>query len=133
VVGLDTNVICRYLLGDDPAQARKAAQVIEDCRKRSIPCFLSKITLCEMVWVFETCTSMERSAIAGTLDALLHSDAIEVEERSSVRRALDLFTSGKADFADYLIGETDAERGCTKTVTFDTALEGTPGFEILRP
>ena len=132
MVGLDTNVICRYLLGDDPAQTRRATRVIENGRMRGIPCFLSKITLCEMVWVFETCTSMDRATIVKTIDGLLHSEGLELEDRSSVRRALDLFRSGKADFADYLIGESNATEGCEKTVTFDTDLEGTPGFEVLR-
>lgn len=131
MIGLDTNVICRYLLGDDPAQTRKATQVIEGGRKRGVPCFLSKITLCEMVWVFETCTSMDRPAIVRTLDGLLHSDGLELEDRSMVRRALNLFGSGKADFADYLIGESNVAEGCEKTVTFDTGLEGAPGFEVL--
>jgi predicted nucleic-acid-binding protein len=132
LVGLDTNVICRYLLGDDPAQTRRASRVIEEGRRTRVPCFLSKITLCEMVWVFETCTSMDRAAIVMAIDGLLRSEDLELEDRSSVRRALDLFGSGKADFADYLIGESNAREGCEKTVTFDTALEGVPGFEVLR-
>jgi predicted nucleic-acid-binding protein len=132
MVGLDTNVLCRYLLGDDPAQTRKAAAMIEGALRKGVPCFISKIVLCEMVWVFETCTSMDRAEIVRALDGLLHSDGLEFEDRSSARRAVDLFGAGKADLADCLIGESNAAEGCEKTVTFDTALEGAPGFEVLR-
>jgi predicted nucleic-acid-binding protein len=131
MIGLDTNVICRYLLGDDPVQTRKAAQVIEEAADARDSCYVSKVVLCEMVWVFESCTAMERDRIARTIDDLLHSDVMEIEDRQSVHRALHLFRSGKADFADYLICDCNTVDGCKRTVTFDQELRGVAGFEVL--
>lgn len=62
---------------------------------------------------------------------LIHSENLEIEERDLVRRAVERFRSGKADFADYVIGESGTIAGCRKTVTFDRALKGAAGFELL--
>ena len=131
MIGLDTNVLCRYLLADDPAQTRLATKVIDQALAAGTACYISKIVLCELVWVFESCTSLSRERIAETIDNLLHTEEIEIEDRDSVRRALALFQVGKADFADYLIGDCNLADGCERTVTFDRALKQAPGFEVL--
>ena len=131
MIGLDTNVVCRYLLGDDPAQTRTAAKVIEGAASSGEGCFLSKIVLCELVWVVESCTSIDRAGIARLLESLLHSHHMEIEDRQAVHRALAFYRTCKGDFADYLIHESDTLAGCEKTVTFDRDLRGTPGFEVL--
>ncbi len=131
MIGLDTNAICRYLLGDDPAQTRAAAKVIENAASSGEGCFLSKIVLCELVCVLESCTSIDRAGIVRLLEGLLHAHDMEIEDRQAVHRALALCRTGKGDFADYLIHESDALAGCEKTVTFDRDLRGAPGFEVL--
>jgi len=131
MIGLDTNVICRYLLGDDPEQAKLAARIIEGAIERKTHCFLSKIVLCELVWVLESCTSMTRSEIATHMDRILHADHLLVEDRQAVRWSLSGYRRGKGDFADYLIHRSNLAGGCSKTVTFDLDLRGTPGIEIL--
>ena len=131
MIGLDTNVLCRYLLADDPAQTRKASKVIDKAAESGTACFVSKVALCELVWVLESCTTMDRAQIVSTLEDLLLSENLEIEERDLVRRAVDRFRSGKADFADYVIGESGTTAGCRSTVTFDRALKGAAGFEIL--
>jgi predicted nucleic-acid-binding protein len=131
VIGLDTNVLCRYLLADDPQQTAKAEETIEDALERGEACFVSKIVLCELVWVLETCTPMDTEEISGTLDKLLHVANLKVEEREQVRRALALFKTERGDFSGHLIHQTNVSAGSRKTVTFDKDLRGLPGFEVL--
>jgi predicted nucleic-acid-binding protein len=131
MIGLDTNVLCRYLLADDPAQTRKASRMIDEAAESGSGCFVSKVVLCELVWVLESCTTMSRPHIVSTLESLIQTENLEIEERDLVRRAVDRFRSGKADFADYVIGESGTVAGCRTTVTFDRALKGAPGFELL--
>ena len=134
MIGLNTNVLCRYLLADDPQQTAKAEETIEDALERGEACFVSKIVLCELVWVLETCTPMDTEAISGTLDKLLHVANLKVEEREQVRRALALFKTERGDFSafsDHLIHQTNVSAGSRKTVTFDKDLWGLPGFEVL--
>jgi len=131
VIGLDTNVLCRYLLADDPQQTAKAEETIEDALERGEACFVSKIVLCELVWVLETCTPMDTEEISSILDRLLHVANLEVEERELVRRSLALFKTERGDFSDHLIHQTNLSAGSRKTVTFDRDLRGLPGFEVL--
>lgn len=131
MIGLDTNVLCRYLLADEPAQTRKASKVIDEAAESGTGCFVSKVVLCELVWVLDSCTTMTRAQILGTLEDLIQTENLEIEERDLVRRAVERFGSGKADFADYVIGESGTVAGCRTTVTFDRGLKGAPGFEIL--
>ena len=131
MIGLDTNVLCRYLLADDPVQTQKAAQIIDGAADQGEQCFISKIALCELVWVLENCTTMDRAEIVGILDRLLHTVQLEFEGRQLAHQALDQFRKSKGDFSDYLIHQTNLAAGCKKTKTFDKELSGNPGFEIL--
>ena len=131
MIGLDKNLLCRYLLGDDPTQTEKAAETIEGAIEKGEACFVSKVVLCELVWVLESCTPMSRAEICGTLDRLLHVGNLEVEDRDLVHRSLALFKRERGDFSDHLIHQTNLSAGCRKTVTFDRDLRGLPGFDVL--
>ena len=127
MTGVDTNVILRYLLRDEPAQAARAARELE----RDARFLIGSVVLCELVWVLETCTPMDTEEISGTLDKLLHVANLKVEEREQVRRALALFKTERGDFSDHLIHQMNVSAGSRKTVTFDKDLRGLPGFEVL--
>jgi len=131
LIGLDTNVLCRYLLGDDPVQTRTAGGVIEGAISRGEPCYISKVVLCELVWVLESCTSLRRDRISETIGQLLLAEHLEVEDQGAAHRALDLYRKGQGDLADFLIHESNLAAGCQKTVTFDSELRGVPGIEVL--
>jgi predicted nucleic-acid-binding protein len=128
---LDTNVLVRYLVNDDPAQAAVADRVLDDCRRKREPVFLSILVLCEMVWVLASSFGQSKSEIVAVLERILDLDLFRVEHEPLVRRSLEHFRRGKGNFADYLIGEIGNEAGCRDTVTFDRALKDAPGFQIL--
>jgi predicted nucleic-acid-binding protein len=130
VLGLDTNVLCRYLLADDPDQTRIATARIERSISSGVPCYLSKIVLCELVWVLESCAPVPKAAIVRMLESVLETRGLEVEDRAQVRTALARYEDKEGDFADYLIGECNAVDGCDRTITFDRALQDAPGFEL---
>lgn len=93
--------------------------------------FLNGVVLCETVWVLERGYGIAKDVIADVLEKILVTRQFEVEDRDQVWRAQKAYEAGKADFADHLIGERKALAGCRATVTFDTALEETAGFELL--
>jgi predicted nucleic-acid-binding protein len=129
MIGLDTNVLVRYLVQDDPEQGAAASRAIRAAVERQEPLFLCGIVLCEAVWVLETAYGHDREAIAPVLDRILLSDGFEVERRDEVGAALRAYGAGRGDFADYLIGHVNAARGCARTLTFDRVLHGIAGFE----
>ena len=128
---LDTNVLLRYLVEDDPVQARQAARIIEDARRREEQLFLPLLVICETVWVLSRRYRQARSVIAEGLEQILETDIFLVEQADVVRTCLTRFRSGKGSFPDYVIGAVAEQAGCSITVTFDQDLEGSGGFQVL--
>lgn len=128
MIGLDTNVLVRYLTRDDKQQWQQAADLIQ----QNQPCFIANIVLCELVWVLRGASyRFQKEEIVNVLEAMLHSAAFEFENRSTVAQALHRYKQGKADFSDYLIGAVSRQAGCTETASFDGKLKGEKGFRRL--
>lgn len=128
MIGLDTNVLIRYLREDDEAQAARAAALIDSAVEREETLFVSHIVLCEVVWVLTAGYRLSKADVAATVRSLLSSAQLVFEDAAEVRRALGRHEAGKGDFADYLIGARAVVRGCEKVATFDKALLGEPEF-----
>lgn len=131
MIGLDSNVLVRYLVRDDPTQFSAAEELVDSAAGAGTPLFIGTIVLAEVVWVLESLYGHGRDAIAEVLDTLLLIDALVIERRDDVRRALALYREGKGDMADYLLGAIHSAHGCEYTVTFDRALRGSDLFRVL--
>ena len=128
MIGLDTNVVVRYLTRDDETQWRKAADLIN----QSESCFICNVVLCEMVWVLRGKPYRYSPAeIMETLELMLQSPKFEFENRSIIYQAISATKQGKADFADYLIGAVNHHHGAIHTVTFDRKLKTVKRFKVL--
>lgn len=131
MIGLDTNVLVRYLTQDDPAQAKKATRAIEEGAKKGEEFYISCVVLCELVWVLDGAYGHSRSEIQAALDAILRTEQFRFDKKDELWRALGDYRDGKADFADYLIGRLGVSSGCKKTLTFDKSLKDSPLFRLL--
>lgn len=131
MIGLDTNVVVRYLAQDDPKQSAAATRLFEHQLSPEDPGFVSGIVLCELAWVLAECYGADRARIRAAIEGLLASRQIVVESPDLVRRALRAWAASGADFADALIGELAAAHGATRTVTLDKAAGKLAGFEFL--
>jgi predicted nucleic-acid-binding protein len=118
MVGLDTNVIVRYIAQDDEQQSRLASQVIDAC-SASQPGFINLICLIEMVWVMQKCYGAEREEICQILTSLLRTQELVVENAAIVSQAIRLYNKTNADFADCLIARSNHAANCHTTYTFD--------------
>ena len=81
---LDTNILVRYLVNDDPAQAAVADRILDDCRRKREPVFLSILVLCEMVWVLARSFDQSKSEIVEVLERILDLDLFRVEREPLV-------------------------------------------------
>jgi len=131
VIGLDTNVVIRYLTQDHAKQAALASRLFEHTLSVERPGFVSLITLCEIAWVLSECYAADKSRIRAVIEGLLASKQIVVEETDLVWKALRAWGKSSADFAAALMGQTLAAHGCEKIVTFDKSAARLPGFELL--
>jgi predicted nucleic-acid-binding protein len=131
VTGLDTNILVRFLVQDDPVQGAAVDLLIEAARATGERLFISAVVLCELCWVLSYSYQRSKQDLVLMLDDLVHSDVFEVDRLPQVTAALHRYRLGRAGFADYLIGEIAETAGCKETVTFDRKLKGSAGFRVL--
>lgn len=118
MIGLDTNILVRYVAQDDAKQSPRATRLIESLTAEA-PGYVSLVAVVELVWVLTGCYDSSRAEVAAVLDTLLRAKELVVADADAVWKALRLYKVGKADFADCLIERCGALAGCPHTATFD--------------
>ncbi|GGH04521.1 PIN domain-containing protein [Silvibacterium dinghuense] len=130
MIGLDTNVLVRYLAKDDPAQIIRV-RVFMHALSAASPGFISLITLAETAWVLGGNYEFDRKMIVAVITALLQAEELVVEQAEVVREALHLFEESRAGLSDCLIAQLGRHAGCEYTVSFDRHAAKLPGMKLL--
>ncbi len=130
MIGLDTNVLVRYLTQDDPVQSLKATEIIERRLTPRNPGFLSIVTMAETVWVLERAYGLTAQEIAAAVERILQVEVLVVENEQEVFAAMVALKQGQGAFADALIAELGARAGCIHTLTFDKKALRLPAFRL---
>jgi predicted nucleic-acid-binding protein len=131
VKGIDTNILVRYLVRDDPVQFRAASRLIENDCSLQEPGFVNQVVLVEIVWVLESGYRLARPEIVRALRALLLTSQLSIEHPDDARAALDEYEDG-ADFADSLIAAANSRAGCEYTATLDRTAARRKGFHLIK-
>ncbi|OQX05628.1 MAG: hypothetical protein BWK76_27220 [Desulfobulbaceae bacterium A2] len=121
MIGLDTNILVRYITQDDPVQSVLATHFVEEKCTTESPGFINHIVLCELVWVLGRCYKSERLQTLQVVEQLLRTIQLQVQEPQVAWKALRLAQKGKADFADFLISQINLAHDCEFTITLDSA------------
>lgn len=130
MIGLDTNVLVRFLMQDDPAQAAEARALMAGLTEAA-PGYLCREVLVELVWVLERAYDLPRSANAQALDGLLEARELVVEAADRAAVAIDRYRLGGAGFADQMIALAGQAAGCRVTASFDRKAGALPGMQLL--
>ena len=131
LIGIDTNVLIRYLTQDDPAQARKVDAVVAAALEDGDRLHIDDVVLCEVVWVLRAAYRLGKPAITAALEKIMNTAMFSFEDRELLHAALTDYLAGPGDFADYLIGRHNSRAGCEHTVTFDRSLNKETSFLLL--
>lgn len=131
MIGLDTNILVRYLTQDDPDQSRKATNEIEKVLSAGHMFFIADIVMCELVWVLETAYGYDRREIVPVLENILRTKQFQFEDKDLLWKSLADYRNKKGDFADNLIGHASYKAGCREILTFDAGLKNNPVFRVL--
>jgi len=132
MIGVDTNVLVRYLAQDDPEQTKIATKFIEKQCSENEPAFINHIVLCETMWVLERLYSVKKPLMADIIEKILNTEQFEIEKIDVVWRAFQEFKKKtKVDFADCLLAQINIDSSCKETVTFDKAAAKTSGYRLL--
>lgn len=130
MTGLDTNVLVRFLVQDDAAQA-KATQDLMATFTEAEPGFISREVMIELVWVLERAYALSRTDIADAINGLLEARELVIEAADRAAIAIDRYRKGGPGYADQMIALAGLGAGCGKTVTFDRKAAGLPGMLLL--
>jgi predicted nucleic-acid-binding protein len=131
MIGLDTNVLVRYLTEDDPIQSPKAADLIERALTESEPGYISIVAMVETTWVLERTYEFSATDIAVAIERMLQAPVLTVESEQEVFTAMIAVKEHRASFSDALIGALGARAGCARTVTFDRRAARLENFQLL--
>ena len=129
--GVDTNILVRYIVADDPAQLRAATRFIEHECSPQEPGFINRVVLAEVVWVLESSYRLPRSAVVSALRMLFDTNQLSIEDAEDARAALREYEDG-AGFSDSLIAAANARLGCEYTATLDRRAAGRSGFRLIK-
>ncbi len=132
MIGIDTNILVRYLVQDDPTQAKSATRLIEGTCTKDDPGFLNHLVLCETIWVLEGCYKQPKDILVNTIEQILRVAQLRIDEPQVVWQALEDYGNNHADFADYLLGRINRNRDCTTTMTFDRQASKSSSFTLLK-
>jgi len=127
-LGIDTNVLVRFLVRDDEAQFDRARKLIRRQANDGQPVRISLLVLLETEWVLRSRYQLHKEEILETFSDLLSSADLLFEDEPSIEEALFIWKDSSAQFADCLIGSRYRTLGCRATATFDVGATRLPGF-----
>jgi predicted nucleic-acid-binding protein len=130
MIGLDTNVLLRFFLQDDPVHSARSIALFDSLIPRN-PGYVSLVTLVELVWVLDRTYRKSRNEISALVKGLLESNELVLEHSDAVSQAFRRFDSSNADFSDCLIERLCASAGCSQTMTFDVGAAKFAGMVLL--
>jgi predicted nucleic-acid-binding protein len=128
MIGVDTNVLVRFLVRDDEPQFERARRLIKREANSGETVMISLIVLLETEWVLRSRYALSKSEIAGAFSGLLDSVELFFEDEGSIEQALYMWRDSAAQFADCLIGARHWALECRATASFDTKALRLPGF-----
>jgi predicted nucleic-acid-binding protein len=132
MIGIDTNLLLRLIVGDEPKQAVMAREFLRGRCSADEPGYVCHIVLVELVWTLARAYGYPRERIAAAIEQILETAQLDVEYSGDVAAAVKDYRRGAADFADCLLVRVNAATGCTHTVTFDRKAAKLTGFELLK-
>lgn len=132
MIGIDTNLLLRLIVGDEPKQAVTAREYLRGWCSADEPGYVCHIVLVELVWTLARAYGYPREKIAAAIEQILETAQLDVESSNDVAAAVKDYRSGTSDFADCLLVRVNSAAGCSHTVTFDRKAAKLKGFELLK-
>lgn len=130
MIGLDTNILVRYLAPDDPVQSPRATEILERRLTESNPGFVSIVAMIKTVWVLDRSYGLSAHEVAGAVECMLQADVLVVENEQEVFVAMVALNRGHGSFADAIIAALGTRAGCSRTLTFNRKAGQLSGFEL---
>ena len=118
MIGVDTNVLVRYLVRDDREQAEAARALLQSVTAEK-PAYACREVVVELVWVLERAYGYSRDRIATILEELVATEGLVVEAADDVARGAFRYRAGGAGFSDLMVLAAARRAGALPLYTFD--------------
>jgi len=129
MIGLDTNILVRFVAQDDPVNSPRSKAIMKSL-SASEPGWIAVTAIAEFAWVMARTFRVSRPDICIMLNMFLNWPEIVVEQADLVRKAVNLYRTGKAEFTDYLVASAGQLAGCSHTLTFDRKAAKSAGMTL---
>ncbi len=131
MIGIDTNILVRYITQDDELQSGIATEFIESYCSNGSKIFVNHLVICELVWVLKKCYKLSKPKTINVIEHILQISQFSIENAQVIWQALTDYKKGSADFAGYIVGRTNIFYNCDETITFDKKVSKSKGFALL--
>jgi predicted nucleic-acid-binding protein len=131
MIGIDTNILLRLWLNDDPAQNKLIDALLAEHGGTPGSLLVTDVVLAEAVWTLQSAFEQDKAAQLLAVRSLLNETAFAFEDRDAVTQAADMFEQGNCGFSDCLVVAKHARHGCDFTATFDRGMRKLPGVRLL--
>jgi len=129
MIGIDANILLRYLTRDNPPLVKRADFVLEECCSAEKPGFVTTLALAELFWTLRSSYGYERGKLIDVIDGLLNAQELRFEHVDSVCYALEQYRDGFG-FVDAMIGHISTVNGCDTTMTLDKKAAKMANFSV---
>ena len=131
MIGIDTNILLRLWLNDDPAQNTRIDALLAEFGGSPGSLLVTDVVLAEAVWTLRSAFDQDKAAQLIAVRSLLEETAFAFEDRESVSHAVTLFQQSTCGFSDCLIVARHGQQGCEFTASFDRRMRKLPGVKVL--
>lgn len=131
MIGVDMNVLIRYIVQDDLSQCTLVNQYFKHIAETGEKVFVGTIVLCELCWVLESVYDYSSEAVARLIEKMIRSPSFVIENAENVWESLPHYSESRLDLADLLIGKINRRSGCEYTITFDKKASKLSDFRLL--
>ena len=132
MIGLDTNILLRWLIsadqGDIASRGAEIERVSQIVSAQGAKLFVNAVVIAETAWILEQKLKLSRPDVSDIIGRMLFAQNITVGNDAEMRAALMQYESSNIDFADCAIAQLNLSAGCSHTLTFDRKTSRTPGF-----
>ena len=130
--GLDTNILVRFLVGDDEIQARKVYKIFKIAEAEKQEFYVPLLVILELIWVLESVYEIQRKELLDSIGDLLLMPIFQFEHQSVLHQFIQNAYGNNYDLSDLLIAHSAKEQGCDSVITFDKKVSKHKLFELLK-
>lgn len=129
---IDTNILIRFLVGDDEFQAKKVYSIFKKAESEKKELFVPLLVILEMIWVLESVYEISRTEIIDSISDLLLMQIFKFDQRSALQQLVHSAQGNKYDLSDLLIAYSAKVNGCEAVITLDKNASKFKLFELAK-